>query len=147
MTRVTITKNNIPFFKSRKVRAKLEAGLETAALRGEELYRAAVTEKVHPNAPVGPFFDEDSSAPGEYPAARTFQGADSIASGLDARTLRARFGVVGKGGAGPRVGHKVAGGLHLIHLTTRGRLGPVEIIRDHRAEIARAFVQGARAVR
>jgi len=121
----------------RVMRAKVRNGLAFTALKGSELYKEAVSRVTEPNYPVGPFPGPHSSA-GEYPYRETGQGYESIdyAKGPD----RAAFGIKGSRG-------KRGGGMHLIWLTGKGRLGPINIVQDNKPELRREFMAGADATR
>lgn len=140
-----IKKDNVQRFK-RIMRAKIRNGLSFAALRGAELYEEGVTEKTHPTYPRGPF-KPPHSARGEFPDRETGQGQESIDWAVHDSGTKAAFGVKGVAGAGPKGKHRIPGGMHLIWLTRRGRKGPVDVVQDHRDDLASEFIQGAKATK
>lgn len=120
-------------------------GLLAAAKRGHKLYADAVSEHQDVNSPTGPFLGP-SSSPGEYPYMDTTQGFRNVTSEIRPDHRAAAFGVMG-----PDTGflldpeyHEVAGGLHLIWLTSKGRLGPEDILKRRPEEFVRAFQSGAK---
>lgn len=140
-----ISKNNVERAK-RIMRAKIRNGLTFAALKGSELYQDAVAAKTHSTFPAGPF-DPPHSSRGEFPDRETGQGHESIDYAIAEDGRKSAFGVKGKAGVGPRGKHKIPGGMHLIWLTGKGRLGPVQILTEHTEEFASEFKAGAEATR
>ena len=106
----------------RLIRAKVEAGVESAVLEGAEIYQRGAREKIYPPA----------SVVGEYPAVRTGVGSASIGYSFDPSTVTGRFGVTNRA-------------LYMFWLVSKGRLGPVETYINYRGEMIRAFKRASSA--
>lgn len=130
----------------RIMRAKIRNGLTFSALRGAEIYKEEVAAQTHSTFPTGPFLPPHSSS-GQYPDRETGQGHESIDYATHTSELKAAFGIKGQAGVGPRGRHRIPGGMHLIWLTGKGRLGPTNVVTDNRQELATEFVDGAKATR
>lgn len=129
------------------LRGRIAAGLSEAAKEGSAIYKAELKKNTHEEYPDGPF-PGPFSVPGEYPYRQTGQGFESVDyARAKRRDRRAAFGVLGDAGAGPKTPyHKKPGGMHLIWLTARGRLGPIDVMMDNVSALVRKFMFAARKV-
>lgn len=120
----------------REMKSRIADGIFAAVKAAANIYQAEVSAKIYP----------PSSAPGEFPALRSGQGAENVEYELNFFQMIGGFGVRGPDtGFGPLDEHLVPGGMHLAKLAKwpegSRRLGPEEVFFDNLRLLRQEFQQ------